>query len=191
MKKVLNNIITTGLFLILFTMIFLLAFSKITGDNPSLFGYQLKIVLSGSMEPAIQTGSVIAVQDVSDKTTLETGEVITFIDESERLITHRITDVRTSGDSVLYQTKGDNNDAVDQAMVIDENVVAKYTGFTVPYAGYVVNYAQSDIGSALLFIGPGILLIIYGSFIIWKTIRELDNKSKRPIEEDPAKHSSV
>ncbi|NLA27543.1 MAG: hypothetical protein GX878_09140, partial [Firmicutes bacterium] len=59
--KVLGNI-TFG---ILLTMMALLALfliqSKITGEAPSVFGYRIYVVLSGSMNPAFDTGSAVFV----------------------------------------------------------------------------------------------------------------------------------
>ena len=43
-------------------MTFVVISSKASGGEPQVFGYQLKTVLSGSMEPAFNTGSIIAVK---------------------------------------------------------------------------------------------------------------------------------
>ena len=57
------------------------------------------------MEPGIQTGSIIAVKPGGDVTAFQENDVITFMDEEERLITHRITEVIHSGDEVMYRTR--------------------------------------------------------------------------------------
>lgn len=154
--------------------------TKLTGGNPEVFGYQLKTVLSGSMEPGIQTGSVIAMQTVSDeqKSNFEKGDIITFMEEDNKLITHRITDVTSTGNGVLYTTKGDNNNAEDRNPVLADNVVGVYNGFTIPYLGYFINFSQSPNGNILFMIIPGILMLCYSGYTIWRAIRQIDDKEK-------------
>lgn len=164
--------------------------SKASGGEPQIFGYQLKSVLSGSMEPGIQTGSIIAVKLAEDKTNFKVDDVITFMEE-DILITHRITEVTKSADSVLYRTKGDNNKAEDMNPVLSDNVVAEYTGFTVPYVGYFVNFSQSKNGALLLLI-PGFLLLIYSAYTIWKVLSQIELPKKKQADllgEDGGKSS--
>ncbi|SDM69561.1 signal peptidase I SipW [Sediminibacillus halophilus] len=175
----LSRLVTFTLFATLLFMVFVVISSKASGGEPQVMGYQLKTVLSGSMEPGIKTGSIIAVKPGGDMTRFEKGDVITFQTEEELLITHRIVDVTSSGDNVLYETKGDNNDAADREPVLSQNVIGEYTGFTIPFVGYFISFAQSKEGSALLLILPGFLLLGYAGFTIWQTISQLDAKSKK------------
>jgi len=190
--KWINNLVSGILMILLITVASVVVITKISGGEPQLFGYQLKTVLSGSMEPGILTGSIIAVKLAEDKTNFNKGDVITFQEEENMLITHRITEVVKSGDSVLYRTKGDNNNAEDMNPVLSTNVVAKYTGFTVPYVGYFINFAQSKNGAILLLI-PGFLLLIYSGFIISRALGEIELTLKKKVDlvgEDNGKSSS-
>lgn len=190
-RKILSNIITTILFINLIVMAVLVISSKASGGEPQAFGYQLKTVLSGSMEPTFLTGSIIAVTPLEgeEKKNLKEGDVITYVDSKERLITHRVIGIKTSGEHVMYETKGDNNDAADLDPVLSENVQAIYSGFTIPYAGYFIDFAQSKEGSAILLIVPGLLLIAYAAYCIYQGLKELDPKKKKTdidTEEKPA-----
>lgn len=190
-RKILSTIITTVLFINLIVMAVLVISSKASGGEPQAFGYQLKTVLSGSMEPTFLTGSIIAVTPLEgeEKKNLKEGDVITYVDSEERLITHRVIGIKTSGEHVMYETKGDNNDAADLDPVLSENVQAIYSGFTIPYAGYFINFAQSKEGSAILLIVPGLLLIAYAAYSIYQGLKELDPKNKKTdidTEEKPA-----
>ncbi len=169
-------------------MAILVISSKASGGEPQAFGYQFKSVLSGSMEPTFLTGSIIAVKPVEGdaRKNLQSGDVITFVDSEKRLITHRIMEVTTSGEHVMYKTKGDNNNAADTAPVLSDNVRAEYTGITIPYIGYFINFAQSKEGGAILLIGPGILLLGYAAFSIMQGLRELDTNSRRKDTEEKA-----
>lgn len=182
--KILSNIITAVLFMNLILMAFLVISSKASGGEPQVFGYQLKTVLSGSMEPTFKTGSIIAVKpvDSEERKSLSKGEIITFQASEKKLITHRIIGIKTSGNHMMYETKGDNNKTADLEPVLSENVKAVYSGFTIPYAGYLIDFAQSKEGSAILLIVPGLLLLGYAGFSIFQALRELDPKQK---EKDP------
>lgn len=176
-----------ALLLICVAVIGSILMSKLTGGEPSFYGYKLKTVLSGSMEPTIHTGSIIAVSpvEIGAGNRFKAGDIITFRADEQRLITHRIIDVRSnkSGDTVLYRTQGDNNDAPDSALVPSANIVGAYTGFTIPYAGYFLSFAGTKTGNIVLLIVPGLLLLLYGAFSIWKVITRLEqqlNGQKNP-----------
>ena len=191
MKRI-SSIVSGILMVLLISVASIVVITKISGGEPQLFGYQLKTVLSGSMEPGIQTGSIIAVKQAIDKTSFKEGDVITFQEDENILITHRITEVVKSGDSVLYRTKGDNNNAEDMNPVLSDNVVAEYTGFTVPYVGYFINFTQSKNGALLLLI-PGFLLLIYSGFTIWRALSAIKLPQKQQADivgEDGGKSSS-
>ncbi|MGV2940370.1 signal peptidase I SipW [Mesobacillus sp. LC4] len=179
-KKVLNilsSLVTTILFLLLIFMVFVVISSKASGGEPQFLGYQLKTVLSGSMEPTFKTGSIIAVKPVEDSTALKKGDVITYMQQDGNLVTHRITDVIKQKDQTMYQTKGDNNKDFDSQPVLSQNVVAKYTDVTVPYLGYFIDFAKSSKGMAIMLILPGILLLGYSGITIWSALKEIDPKT--------------
>ena len=103
-------------------------------------GFKVFTVLSGSMEPAYHTGSVIYVKDV-DYTQLKEGDVITFAISEDMVATHRIMGVVPDKDdpSVLrFRTKGDANDTEDGTLVHYKNIVGSPV-FTIPYLGYVAS----------------------------------------------------
>ncbi|MGA4721682.1 signal peptidase I SipW [Fictibacillus nanhaiensis] len=176
--KILNGLITTVLAITLLSMIFIVISSKAAGGEPSFFGYQIKTVLSGSMEPTFKTGSVIAVKPIEDAMNLKKSDVITYLKQDQSIVTHRIVEVIKNGDQVMYQTKGDNNKAVDTQPVLAQNVMGKYSNFTIPYLGYFIDFAKSNKGTALLLIIPGVLLLIYSAISILKALKELDKMNK-------------
>src|SRR5690625_251192 len=172
-----NRLATTFMFIVLILTLFLVVNSKISGGHVNLFGYQIKTVLSGSMEPDIKTGSIIFVKTGGDMQRFNEGDVITFKADENILVTHRITDIENDGQQ--YITKGDANEGADIDPVLAENVVVQYTGFTIPFVGYVMNFASSQEGAALLLILPGTLLIIYAFITIWQAARVIDRTKKQ------------
>ena len=130
-----------------------------------VFGLQVFSVLTGSMEPAYPTGSVIYVKEV-DPAELEPGDVITY------MLTHRIVEVIPDEDGVLrFHTKGDANEVADTNPVLEANVLGTPV-YSIPYLGRLASYIQTPSGtlrtvSVAAFIG---LLVI---------LPELLSKNKR------------
>jgi signal peptidase I len=177
-KKWISRTVTIILSITLALMIIAVISSKASGGEPKIFGYQLKTVLSGSMEPTFKTGSIIAVKPVEDPTKLKEKDVITFKDSQDVLVTHRIVEVIENDGQTMFRTQGDNVDKPDSEAVLPQNVVAKYTGFTLPFVGYFLDFAKSKNGTAILTIIPGLLLLIYAGFSVFKALKEIDNASK-------------
>lgn len=170
--KFISDVTTVLLFMLLCFTVFTVVSSKIVGSEPNIFGYQLKTVLSGSMEPEIQTGSIIAIKPSDDGTQYKRGDVITFTTKDDILITHRIVEVK--GDGSQYITKGDNNDAPDLDPVLASQVVGEYTGFIIPYVGYLTIVTSSRLGAALLLVLPGLLLLGYAVVTIWRGLQRVE-----------------
>ncbi|WP_066298282.1 signal peptidase I SipW [Bacillus sp. FJAT-29937] len=189
MKKVMkgiSNAITFLLFALLLVMVFLVISSKASGGEPQVFGYQMKNVLSGSMEPTFKTGSIIAVKPVEDPASIKEKDVITFIVEDGSMVTHRVMEVMQNGEHTMFKTKGDNNEDMDTQPVLAQNVQAVYTGFTIPYLGYFIDFAKSSKGTAMLLIIPGLLLLGYSALSIYQAIREIDKRNTPQDNEKPA-----
>ncbi|GGE77475.1 signal peptidase I SipW [Priestia taiwanensis] len=181
--KIVSSIMSTLLFLLMLSLAIVVISSKASGGNPTVMGYQLKTVLSGSMEPTFQTGSIIAIKPTEDGgKSYKKDDVIIFKEADNKIVTHRVVEVKGEGNNLSYVTKGDNNDGPDTNPVLAQNVIGHYTDFTVPYVGYLLDYANSKMGAALLLIIPGIILLIYSGVSIFGAVRELEGKGKN---EDP------
>lgn len=74
--------------------------------QPLYFGYGLAVVQSGSMEPAIPTGSLIIVHQ---QDSYEEGDVVMYAHENGLSVTHRIIDME---DGQIH-TRGDANSVAD------------------------------------------------------------------------------
>ena len=76
--------------------------------GPMLFGFRPYVVLSGSMDPVIRTGSLAYVNTRMEPDSLRAGDVAAFR-LGDATVSHRI--VRTAGDA--FVTKGDANSCED------------------------------------------------------------------------------
>lgn len=141
--------------------------------------YRVLSVLSGSMEPAIHTGSVVIVAPAAD---YKIGEVITFgeISKTKTPTTHRIKDIKIVDDKPVYITKGDANNAPDNKEVAASEVKGKVL-FTIPYLGFILNFVKQPMGFALVIIVPAILIIWEEVKKIWREI--MKNKKKPEMVE--------
>lgn len=176
MKKVVSRVFK-GITLALMGILVVIALSaKASGGEPTLFNHQIKVVVSGSMEPEIQTGSIILNKLPVSDTTYEKGDIITFHSE-DKLVTHRIVDVKEVNGADVYQTKGDNNNAPDTSYVSKEEIEGKYAGFTIPKLGYLTRYATSKIGFSLLLFIPGLLMVLAAGKDIFKATKEMERKA--------------
>jgi len=124
--------------------------------------YRLLVVQSGSMEPAIKVGSLVATEQRDE---YQVGDIITFQDSENPAIsiTHRIVEIKEEQDEKSFVTKGDTNQGADPEKVRASKVLGKVF-LTIPYAGYVIAYTKTKQGLALLIVVPATLII--GSEII-------------------------
>lgn len=105
-------------------------FGLVKGNAPSIFGYRILRVVSGSMEPAIASGSYIIIKEV-EISEIEVGDIVTFVSEEPTIYglynTHRIYDIckDTYTDETLYITKGDAYDEPDAYAVTKEQIVGR------------------------------------------------------------------
>ena len=125
-----------------------------------LIGLRPYAVLSGSMRPAYEVGSLIYVKSVDYKE-LKAGDPITYMISQDTVVTHRIIEVlvdEEDPDTIRYFTQGDANAQPDGTSVHYKNIIGKPV-FTIPYLGYVSHYIQNPPGKYVA-IAAGALLIL-------------------------------
>ena len=101
-------------------------------------GFDNYIVVSGSMEPNIPTGSFAVVNRNADFDDVEIGDVIVFKYQNMNII-HRVIETTKINDKTYLKTKGDANRMDDGFIATEEN----YCGTTVIHIdklGYLVDF---------------------------------------------------
>lgn len=167
--SIIQKLITVLLYIVFAALMFTFISSYINKEQPNLFGYQMKIVISGSMEPDIKEGSIIFIKLRKTDEPVAVNDVVTFVTEEEILVTHRIVDIEEK--DTLYITKGDANDANDLAPVHINNIVGTYTGVTIPFLGYFFYFVTTKEGIIVTLIVPGIFLLIYSVAQMIRTLK--------------------
>jgi len=138
--------------------------------------FKVMTVLSGSMEPAIKTGSVVIVKPADD---YKIGDIITFgpYAKTKAPTTHRIYDIKVTEGRVSYITKGDANNAPDTKEVLKRNIIGKVL-FSIPYIGYAVETARKPLGFMVLIIIPAVIIIYDEARKIYEEIKKKKTKTK-------------
>lgn len=115
MRRIVNVMLDIMLIVLIILFVFTF-YQRIIGvHHPMIGGYGGAIVLTGSMEPNLPTNSVIIINDTDD---LKEGDIITYIDKTDRSITHRIVEI---GDEFIV-TQGDANRISDPKITYDQVV---------------------------------------------------------------------
>lgn len=163
--KILTKIVYYGLIVGIGIMGLLLLFTMVPSGNLAV-----KIVKSGSMEPAIKTGGVIFVRSAP---TYKVGDVITFGADTKTQIptTHRIVSVEKDS----FITKGDANDVADPSPISTDLVKGKVV-FSLPYLGFILDFAKKPLGFILLVAIPATILIFDELYKILKEIKRMRQK---------------
>ena len=125
---------------------------------PKLFGYEPYTVISGSMEPAITTGSLVYVRAVEPETVVE-KEVIAYYGgrDQNSVITHRVVENNVSGREFI--TKGDANSANDMTPVLYHNLLGRVE-LTIPSLGYAAQLLTIREGKFAMIGVIGIAMVL-------------------------------
>jgi signal peptidase len=152
-------------------VLMIVALFPITGN------YKVKIVMSGSMEPTIPTGSVVVI--VPQKSyTIE--DIITFGKDTKKEVptTHRIVEMRAQEGKYVYKTKGDANKTADMKEVPEDTVIGKLI-FSIPLLGFVLDFAKKPIGFALIIVLPALAIIFDEAKKIWVEVKKKRKETKK------------
>lgn len=132
---------------------------------PMLGGIGQAIVLSGSMEPEISVNDLLIIQKCGN---YDEGDIITYIDAKNTLVTHRIIKI----DGTEITAKGDANNTCDP--VFEEERIKGKVIAIIPKAGYVMNIIQNPMC---------IFVIIVVTFILAeRSYRKEQKKKNQNIE---------
>ncbi|ELC8348227.1 signal peptidase I [Clostridium perfringens] len=154
-KKIVNTI-----YYIVISMLVIILVNNFMSKSDSIFkavGFRTYSILSGSMEPEINTGDLAIVKSI-DFEDVKVGDIITFKYEG-KVVTHRVVEKNEEG----FITKGDNNNANDTEIVRGEDLIGKVL-FHMPFLGYVTVFLSKPI------VISGLMVLIAIS-ILWDTFK--------------------
>jgi signal peptidase len=160
--------ITLILISVFFTLL-MMGQEKYWSETPTFGDYKLMIVMSGSMKPAFDAGSLIVVKRINPDM-INTGDIITYFDgpNSSSSVTHRVMEIVERRDGTFFITKGDANDTKDFFPVPEHRVIGKVT-VAIPFVGYILGFPGFKTG-VLVFLVLSIFCTVIGEF---RAVQEL------------------
>ena len=164
-----DRLVSAGYYALI-TLVLLLGVLLIGVQADYISGYELRIVQSGSMEPAIPTGALIVTRLESR---YAVGDVITFAGSGPRSLptTHRIVGDGVRGGELEYITQGDANPDPDPAPVPQSAVSGRVIA-AIPWLGYLIDFARQPLGFILLIIVPAAAIMLDELLTIVTTLRQ-------------------
>jgi signal peptidase I len=130
---------------------------------PRAYGGQALTVMSGSMQPSLNPGDVIAVKGVEPKDAcaeIGIGNIVTYFAESgaSDLVTHRViakdSGTYPDGTHCRFATQGDANNAADPDLISPEQVRGKFM-YGIPAVGW----ARDWVGRNRMLAAAALLLL--------------------------------
>ena len=129
---------------------------------PTVGGWFPLIVLTDSMYPEIKSGDLIICRE-TDPAQVQEGDVISFFDPAGNgttIVTHRVAEVVREGESLMFRTRGDNNNTDDKLLVGAQDIVGAYKA-RIGGAGSVALFMQTTTGLIVCVVLPILLLVGY------------------------------
>jgi len=131
--------------------------------------YSTYSVMTGSMEPAIATGSVVVVLP-EDPTQIRVGDVITVTSDQPPFptVTHRVSRVVQTDSGQQFKTKGDAN-LLEDPWQFGYSGAAGRVRLAVPWLGYLMAFSAT-VGARLALAGS-VGLLLAGALLplIWRS----------------------
>jgi signal peptidase len=138
-------------------------------------GWSVNAVVSGSMKPAMDEGSLIVTKPVDPKE-IEAGDIILFTSPVTRqmMITHRVIDVEYDS-LVSLRTQGDANSNPDPYRVPGQNVIGKVI-LHIPSIGNFTEFVKKPVGFISLSVIPSIIIFAVYATMIWREVAKNKNQ---------------
>ena len=152
------DVISTIVLVLAFAILGFSIYSRMTGSNPTIFGFNFYLVLTDSMTPEIHPDDLVIAKEV-DATELSVGDDIVFISKNSdskgvRLV-HRIINIE---DGLIY-TKGIKEGLIADTPIPMTNVLGKVVAHST-VLGFIpavfTRYPQIAFG---ILIGIMVLLV--------------------------------
>lgn len=157
LKKIIYGIVNFISVVIIAATIVVLIMVLLTkpGKPPSIGGFTLLRITTGSMVPTYDVDTMILVQE-TDPSQIREGDVISFYSSDPMLDgavnTHRVVRIEKDGGQYVYTTKGDGNNVEDPYDVKSEYLVGK-----VIWSSVILGKISRLVSNPLIFI-PVILV---------------------------------
>ena len=197
MKKALNIIKTTLVWLVVALAVFMMIFTVISvttfnRNDRDLFGFKAYIVNTDSMAKTdFKAGDLIFVKEV-DPNTLKEGDIITYLSQNTdsfgETITHKIRKKTTDAEgNPGFITYGTTTGVDDDTIVTFPYILGKYETH-LPKVGTFFNFLKTTPGYFVCIFVPFMLLIIYQGVNFFRLFRRY---KKEQMDEMKAERDKI
>lgn len=128
----------------------------VVGGFAGLLPIKFFNVLSGSMEPTIPTGSIVASYDI-DPSQLVVDDVVMFNPRDTSMVMHRIVGINETETGIEFITRGDANNTNDPIPIYPQEIVGKVF-FFLPGVGAATGWIRENLIAFIVFV----LAIMFG-----------------------------
>ena len=178
-------VVAFAVFMMIFTLISVNTFDK---NDRSIFGFKFFVVQTDSMSAThFDAGDIIISKEV-DVSTLEVGDVITFISEGKdnygETVTHQIIEVTTKDGSIAFGTKGTSNNTPDEELATI--ILGKYVG-KLPNLGAFFLFLKTTPGYIVCILVPFLILILSQGINCIQLFRRYKQEQLEAMESERAK----
>ena len=146
------------LWIVLLGFLVLIGMSRVTP-------YEVLVVRSGSMQPAVSTGGIVIVDRNGQRPSVRA--IASFREPDGSIVTHRVVGM----DGPLYITRGDANNADDEIRRPPAAVYGTVI-LTLPLIGYLIHLLEQPAAFLILLVGTG-------GFLIWDALRTINTELAR------------
>lgn len=163
--NIIKNVICWALVVCLVSMVIIFLMARTSGETPSIFGYSILRVSSGSMKPQLKVGDIILDKTVDDPQTIKKGDIVTYKgigNLSGKLVTHKVIKAPYYEDGTLMiQTYGIANEIAD--VPVKASAVVGIMICKIPFLDILYNVFLSPWGLIILI---ALIILIFFDEII-------------------------
>lgn len=178
------GILGTVLLIVLIAVLILMFNARISGEAPSVFGYQIFRVSSGSMEPELMIGDVILVKE-AEPIDIEKGDIVTYKgkegDFSGKFITHKmIEDPQLVDGEYVFKSQGIVEGALPDPLWYEDQLLGEFV-CKVPFIDSVYTFFLKPYGLIVFIL---VIMVLFGYELIslivsYKNLDELEYEEKQ------------
>ncbi|MGL5382017.1 MAG: signal peptidase I [Culicoidibacterales bacterium] len=138
------------IFKIAATTLILAICTVVVAGFAGLLPIQFFNVLSGSMEPTIPTGSIVAIYKI-DPNQLVVDDVVMFNPRQTSMVMHRVVAINETENGKEFITRGDANNTNDPIPIYSTEIVGKVF-FFLPLIGALISWIKGNVIAFVIFL---------------------------------------
>ncbi len=177
------GILGSILLVVLVAVLIVMFNARISGEAPSVFGYQIFRVSSGSMEPELMIGDVILVKE-AEPADIEKGDIVTYKGEVDdfdgKFITHKmIEDPQLVDGEYVFKSQGIVSGAIPDPLWYEDQLMGEFV-CKIPFIDSVYTFFLKPYGLIVFVL---VIVVLFGYELIslivsYKNLDELEYEEK-------------